>query len=152
MRSFTLAASSCRAALARASSASTSTPTSFAKRTFTSLPTLRPSLNSARPVFRSTTNTLARLPGSTPEASAAATAAGEPSGSVVADVVPRSSITSHPAFGLGFQIRCGPRPNLERSSRLVRKRRSGFLTRMRSQTGRKILQRRRTKKRSVLSY
>ncbi|KAJ1329571.1 large subunit ribosomal protein L34 [Microdochium nivale] len=148
MRSFTLAASSCRAALSRASScASAPTQTLLAKRTFTSLPTLRPSLASSRPVFRSATNTLARLPGSTPEAASLADAVG----GVAADVVPRSSVTSHPAFGLGFQIRCGPRPNLERSSRLVRKRRHGFLTRLRSRTGRKILQRRKEKKRSSLS-
>ncbi|KAH7033435.1 uncharacterized protein B0I36DRAFT_362101 [Microdochium trichocladiopsis] len=148
MRSTTLAASSCRAALQRASY--TPTQTIITKRTFTSLPTLRPSLAARNPVFRSATNTLARLP-STPDATTTATATTTDAG-VVADIVPKSSITSHPAFiGSAFQIRCGPRPNLERSSRLIRKRRSGFLARQRSQTGRKILQRRRVKGRRVLS-
>lgn len=171
MRTVTLAASGCRAALARASCTSSQTilPKRYARRsqpvicwpgtahthrytnrsfptlrrTFTSLPTLRPSMTAHNPIFRSATNTLARLPSSTLETAGTAAAA---------DIVPKTSISAHPAFlGLGAQIRCGPRPNLERSSRLVRKRRSGFLARQRSQTGRKILQRRRVKGRKNLS-
>lgn len=72
----------------------------------------------------------------------------------MADVVPRTAITSHPALaGAGSQIRCGPRRhmNMNRPSRLIRMRRHGFLSRIRTKTGRKMLQRRKTKGRKMLS-
>ncbi|KAH6655037.1 hypothetical protein BKA67DRAFT_657000 [Truncatella angustata] len=108
--------------------------------TFTSLPTLRPSL--ARPagtVFRSSTPTVSLAP------SGVTTASEE-----VADIVAKSAISSSPMFG-ATQIRCGPRATLARSSRLVRKRRHGFLSRVQTRTGRRTLQRRRTKGRHTLS-
>ncbi|KAM0813541.1 hypothetical protein AB5N19_13536 [Seiridium cardinale] len=109
-------------------------------RTFTSLPTLRPSL--LRPtgtIFRSSTPTTSLAPTS------ATTARSE-----VVDIVPKTAISSSPIFG-ATQIRCGPRATLARSSRLVRKRRHGFLSRIRTRTGRRTLQRRRTKGRHTLS-
>ncbi|KAI8959104.1 hypothetical protein F5Y11DRAFT_16393 [Daldinia sp. FL1419] len=112
-------------------------------RTFSSLPTLRPTLLSANPVFRPSTcpsnNLLQSL---TPQPSAAG---------VTSDLVPKTSLTAHPWLAGAAQVRFGPRPNLARSSRLVRKRRHGFLSRVRSHNGRKTLQRRKEKKRSVLS-
>ncbi|KAK7755157.1 hypothetical protein SLS62_002972 [Diatrype stigma] len=71
-------------------------------------------------------------------------------GSEVLDLVPKTAITAHPAFA-GMQIRCGPRPTMARPSRLVRKRRHGFLSRLRTKNGRKTLQRRKDKKRSIES-
>ncbi|KAI0397052.1 hypothetical protein F5Y17DRAFT_416954 [Xylariaceae sp. FL0594] len=143
MASFSLAA---RAALSRAACKSAPTTTI---RTFSSLPHLRPTIlgsSSNSAVFRpcnSGNTLLSRLPTttaitSTPEA-------------LTVDVVPRSSITSHPALAGPQQIRCGPRPTMARTSRLIRKRRHGFLARIKTRTGRKILQRRKAKKRHVLS-
>ncbi|PMD26070.1 hypothetical protein NA56DRAFT_676603 [Hyaloscypha hepaticicola] len=64
------------------------------------------------------------------------------------DLLPR--ISSHPALG-STQIRCGPR-NTFSPSHFVRKRRHGFLIRIRTRKGRATLARRRAKKRSTLSH
>lgn len=66
----------------------------------------------------------------------------------VLDLLPK--ISSHPALG-AIQVRCGPR-NTFNPSHFVRKRRHGFLSRIRTRTGRATLQRRRAKKRSTLSH
>ncbi|KAI6081219.1 hypothetical protein F4821DRAFT_33564 [Hypoxylon rubiginosum] len=134
-----------RAALPRACNAR-NTKTAIASiataRTFSSLPSLRPTiLASANPtstVFRSHNLLSAYTPAPT-------------STGAVLDLVPKSAITSHPAIWGPAQIRCGPRPTMARTSRLVRKRRHGFLSRIRAHNGRKTLQRRKEKKRSILS-
>ncbi|KAK7935642.1 hypothetical protein PG985_001137 [Apiospora marii] len=146
MRPTTLAAPCVRAALSRLSSQATKSaqPQSLlSRRTFTSLPTLRPSLPAARQtIFRASQPTCAPVP--------SATAAAPASGDAVLDIVPKTVISSSPIFG-GVQIRCGPRPTMATTSRLVRKRRHGFLSRIRSRNGRRTLQRRKTKSRHVLS-
>ncbi|KAI0168242.1 ribosomal protein L34 [Pestalotiopsis sp. NC0098] len=133
MRSFTTPLT----ALARATRAASQSQCLVGRRTFTSLPTLRPTL--ARPtgtVFRTSTPSLSLAPSSSETA--------------VADIAPQTAISSSPIFG-ATQIRCGPRPTMARSSRLVRKRRHGFLSRVRTRTGRRTLQHRRTKSRHILS-
>ncbi|KAH7358886.1 hypothetical protein B0T11DRAFT_285333 [Plectosphaerella cucumerina] len=105
------------------------------KRTFASFTPLRPTL-SARPTAFLTRPTLSPF--------APATA---PTESAIADLVPRSAITSHPALA---QIRCGPRNTMQGSTRLVQLRRHGWLRRMKSKTGRKIIMRRRQKGRKEL--
>ncbi|KKA27854.1 hypothetical protein TD95_003252 [Thielaviopsis punctulata] len=69
---------------------------------------------------------------------------------MIADVVPSEAISAAPGLGMS-QIRCGPRNTLNSNSRLKRKRRIGFLARKRSQTGRKILERRLAKGRMRLT-
>ncbi|KUJ15543.1 uncharacterized protein LY89DRAFT_783674 [Mollisia scopiformis] len=64
------------------------------------------------------------------------------------DLLPK--ISTHPALG-ATQIRCGPR-NTFSPSHFVRKRRHGFLSRIRTRKGRMTLARRRAKKRSTLSH
>ncbi|KAM3076001.1 hypothetical protein ACMFMF_005346 [Clarireedia jacksonii] len=64
------------------------------------------------------------------------------------DLLPK--ISTHPALG-ATQIRCGPR-NTFSPSHFVRKRRHGFLSRIRTRKGRATLQRRKSKKRSSLSH
>ncbi|KAI5461633.1 hypothetical protein BGZ63DRAFT_404476 [Mariannaea sp. PMI_226] len=104
-------------------------------RTFTTLVPLRPSLTPLTPGIRRTV-----LPTSfTPS-----------TGIASADVVPTSAISAHPALG-DMQIRCGPRNTMNGHTRLVQKRRHGFLYRMRSRTGRKILMRRRIKGRKNIA-
>ncbi|KAI0810589.1 hypothetical protein GGR55DRAFT_115334 [Xylaria sp. FL0064] len=150
MPSWSLASSSARAALSRAGNSITSTQALATKRTFSSLPYLRPSiLASNGTVFRpcnSSNALLSRLPSTTALPAGVTNA---PEG--VIDIVPKSAITAHPALAGPQQIRCGPRPTMARTSRLVRKRRHGFLSRIRTRNGQKTLQRRREKKRSVLS-
>lgn len=115
-------------------------------RSFSSLPTLRPSTSAPASIFarRPTTCLLLQQPSffTTPSTTTTATAA---------DLVPTSAISSHPAL-LQSQIRCGPRPysNMNRPSRLIRNRRSGFLTRMKTKDGRKTIARRRAKGRKRL--
>ncbi|KAI0593087.1 hypothetical protein F4775DRAFT_579612 [Biscogniauxia sp. FL1348] len=146
MRSLRLAptSASARAALGRACGSIQSIGT---KRAFSSLPQLRPSIlpttTTTTSVFRApgstSTTLLSRLSPSTTDAA-------------TLDLVPRSAISAHPALaGAGVQVRCGPRATTARTSRLVRKRRHGFLSRIRTHNGRKTLQRRKDKKRSVLS-
>ncbi|KAI0438547.1 hypothetical protein F4803DRAFT_534664 [Xylaria telfairii] len=131
----------------------TATQTLATKRTFSSLTHLRPSIttpNGTGTVFRSCnsgTTLLSRLPSTTTTSPAGVTNA--PEG--VLDIVPKSAITAHPALAGPQQIRCGPRPTMARSSRLVRKRRHGFLSRLRTRNGRRTLQHRKDKKRHVLS-
>ncbi|KXX73328.1 hypothetical protein MMYC01_209760 [Madurella mycetomatis] len=118
-------------------------------RTFTNLPTLRPTL----PISR-TNNTVFRAPNQTTALQQRAgpqptTAAGSSEG---LDVVAKHSITAHPALtGIGAQIRCGPRPTMSGATRLVQKRRHGFLSRIRKHHGRNTLARRRAKGRKRLS-
>ncbi|KAM0242937.1 hypothetical protein ACHAP5_007120 [Fusarium lateritium] len=97
-------------------------------RTFTTLVPLRPSLTPLNGAIRRTA-----LPSSFTPLTAAS-----------ADIVPSSAISAHPALG-DMQIRCGPRNTMNGHTRLVQKRRHGFLCRKRSKTGRKILLRRKIK-------
>ncbi|KAB5575621.1 hypothetical protein GE09DRAFT_1092714 [Coniochaeta sp. 2T2.1] len=119
---------------------------SASTRSFSSLPTLRPTLSSPPSVFRApgTTTTLSRFVPST-----TTTITGEAS----LDLVSASSISAHPALaGVGSQIRCGPRfHRMNPSSRLIQKRRHGFLNRLRTKNGRKLLARRKAKGRFRLS-
>ncbi|KFH41680.1 hypothetical protein ACRE_076020 [Hapsidospora chrysogenum ATCC 11550] len=71
-----------------------------------------------------------------------------PSAGAGADLVPTAAITRHPALQA---IRCGPRNTMNGATRMVQKRRSGFLVRKRSRTGRKILLRRRMKGRREIA-
>ncbi|KAF1920122.1 ribosomal protein L34-domain-containing protein [Ampelomyces quisqualis] len=59
-------------------------------------------------------------------------------------------ISAHPGLG-SMQIRCGPRDTYN-PSHLVRKRRHGFLSRIRTKKGRKVLMRRIKKGRWNLSH
>ncbi|KAJ4141930.1 hypothetical protein NW754_014719 [Fusarium falciforme] len=107
-------------------------PLAQSPRTFTTLVPLRPSL---------TPSTVRRtvLPSSFTPSTAAS-----------ADLVPSSAISAHPAMG-DMQIRCGPRNTMNGATRLVQKRRHGFLYRTRSRTGRKILWRRKLKGRKHIA-
>lgn len=64
------------------------------------------------------------------------------------DLLPKISL--HPALA-NIQVRNGPRDTFNPSHR-VRKRRHGFLSRLRSRTGRMTLKRRKLKRRSTLSH
>jgi large subunit ribosomal protein L34 len=59
-------------------------------------------------------------------------------------------ISAHPGLG-SMQIRCGPRDTYN-PSHIVRKRRHGFLSRIRTKKGRKLLMRRIKKGRWNLSH
>ncbi|KAL2179108.1 mitochondrial 54S ribosomal protein bL34m [Thermothelomyces heterothallicus CBS 202.75] len=123
-------------------------PKSTTSRTFSHLPSLRPTLATPSPIFRAPN--ISSTPSTT--AAAATMLASTPTGEVL-DVVAKSSVTSHPALaGCGSQIRCGPRPTMSGASRLIQKRRHGFLARKRSRTGRNILKRRMAKGRKKLSH
>ncbi|XXH00601.1 hypothetical protein Hte_006949 [Hypoxylon texense] len=142
-----------RAALPRACNAKTTKTaiTSIAmRRTFSSLPGLRPtvlaSTNTTSTVFRSRS----LLSAYTPAAPTSGSGSGG-TGAAALDLVPKSSISAHPSTWGPAQVRCGPRPTVARTSRLVRKRRHGFLSRIRARNGRKTLQHRKEKKRSMLS-
>merc|ERR1712000_188352 len=73
-----------------------------------------------------------------------------PAEGAAADVVPKTSISAHPAL-LGTSIRCGPRNTMNGHTRLIQKRRHGFLRRKRSRTGRKILMGRRQRGRKDIA-
>ncbi|KAI1174003.1 hypothetical protein F4777DRAFT_580406 [Nemania sp. FL0916] len=148
--SFTSKTTRAALSLSRACKSIIATPTLATTRQFSSLPHLRPSiLGSNSAVFRpcnSGNTLLSRFSPTTTSPAGSANGLGE-----VVDIVPKAAITSHPALAGPQQIRCGPRPTMATSSRLVRKRRHGFLSRNRTRNGRKTLLRRREKKRSVLS-
>ncbi|KAI4864661.1 hypothetical protein F4820DRAFT_423025 [Hypoxylon rubiginosum] len=134
-----------RAALPRACSARTTKTaiTSIATtRTFSSLPSLRPTILASTSTITTAFRSRNLLSAYTPAPS---------STGAVLDLVPKSSVTAHPSTWGPAQVRFGPRPTMARTSRLVRKRRHGFLSRLRARNGRRTLQRRREKKRSVLS-
>lgn len=115
---------------ARASSQPIANPSS----TFTTLSPLRPSL------YANTIRRPSAITSFTPILSTSATG-------VTADVVPPSAISAHPALAGGAgQIRCGPRNTMNGATRLVQKRRHGYLNRTRSRTGRAIIKRRRQRK------
>lgn len=125
-------------------------------RSFSSLPILRPGISAQPSIFarRPAAGLLAPTTAFSPTQATTTGAADAVAGSEIADVVPRTAITSHPALaGAGSQIRCGPRRymNMNRPSRLIRMRRHGFLSRIRTKSGRKMLQRRKTKGRQQLS-
>ncbi|KAI1430457.1 hypothetical protein GGR50DRAFT_690440 [Xylaria sp. CBS 124048] len=150
MASFGLASPIASATSGACRRIATTQTTLVTKRTFSSLPHLRPSIfPSNGTVFRPSnggTSLPFRIPATmTFPASIAKGSEG------VLDIVPKSAITTHPALAGPQQIRCGPRPTMATSSRLVRKRRHGFLSRLRTRNGRKTLQRRKDKKRSSLS-
>ncbi|KAI1414596.1 hypothetical protein F5Y13DRAFT_158895 [Hypoxylon sp. FL1857] len=119
------------------------------RRTFSSLPSLRPTILASKPpnsaVFRSPSAPNGLLSSFTPSPTSLSASG------ITLDLVPRTAITSHPSLSFGAQARFGPRPTMARTSRLVRKRRHGFLSRVRTHNGRKTLQRRKEKKRSMLS-
>ncbi|KAK0635347.1 hypothetical protein B0T17DRAFT_612225 [Bombardia bombarda] len=124
--------------------------TATTARTFSNLPSLRPttlpsSSTTNNIAFRPFQTPLARLP--TTATTTTTTADGE-----VLDLVSRASISAHPALaGAGVQIRCGPRPTMSGASRLIQKRRHGFLSRIKTKNGRKTLTQRQTKGRKRLS-
>ncbi|KAM0433964.1 hypothetical protein ACHAPT_003908 [Fusarium lateritium] len=107
-------------------------PLAQSPRTFTTLVPLRPSL---------TPSTVRRT---------VLASSFTPSAATAADVVPTGAISAHPALG-DMQIRCGPRNTMNGHTRLIQKRRHGFLYRTRSRTGRKILWRRKLKGRKNIA-
>ncbi|KAM7198084.1 50S ribosomal protein L34 [Naviculisporaceae sp. PSN 640] len=117
-------------------------------RSFSILPSLRPTLQSARPVFRQPSTCTPSTSVFSPNSSASAVATTE--GGVL-DLVPKTAISSNPALcGIASQIRCGPRPTMSNASRLIQKRRHGFLSRIRTNKGRKVLAARKAKGRRRL--
>lgn len=98
-------------------------------------------LNARRPmVARMSAPSTLSAPGSAPSAVA--------SPSETLDLM--GKISAHPGFA-GIQIRCGPRDTYN-PSHIVRKRRHGFLSRLRTKKGRKLLMRRLTRGRWNLSH
>ncbi|KAM0328517.1 hypothetical protein ACHAQA_004924 [Verticillium albo-atrum] len=107
----------------------------MSKRAFSSFTPVRPIL-AARPTVFTRPTTLPFAPSASP-AAATQTIDG-----MAADLVSRTSITAHPALS---QIRCGPRNTMNGNTRLVHKRRHGYVSRMKTKDGRKIVRRRRMK-------
>ncbi|SPQ21831.1 7263c1e5-eda7-4f66-b1b7-a70bef964ee0 [Thermothielavioides terrestris] len=127
-----------------------------AARPFSNLPTLRPTIlhpSTTTTVFRAPNQTLLSSPTltTTTTTTTAAAEAGCQT-TLLLDLLPKRAITSHPALaGCASQIRCGPRPTMARATRLIQKRRHGFLSRVKTQSGRKTLARRKAKGRKRLS-
>ena len=94
-----------------------------------------------RAITRAPTTVSAPL--ETTTASTTTTSSGE-----ILDLLPK--ISTHPSLA-GIQVRCGPR-NTFSPSHFVRKRRHGFLSRVRTRKGKATLQRRKAKGRSTLSH
>ncbi|PHH74296.1 hypothetical protein CDD82_5009 [Ophiocordyceps australis] len=67
------------------------------------------------------------------------------------DIIPHGALTTHPALA-SMQLRFGPRNTMNGATRLIQKRRSGFLARKRSKTGQQILKRRLKKGRKKLAW
>ncbi|KAH6673186.1 60S ribosomal protein-like protein L34 [Halenospora varia] len=109
-----------------------------AKRTFTSLTPLRPSIFPS--AFRQTSQTTQSALQSSQLAE----------GVQIDLALAPFKMSMHPAMA-SMQVRCAPR-NTFNPSHFVRKRRHGFLSRLRSRTGRMTLQRRKAKRRSTLSH
>lgn len=109
-------------------------------RTLTTLAPLRPALFPFRQRAGNSPFALAN-PGFAPAVAA----------TVPSDLVPSAAVSSHPAL-CGLQLRFGPRNTMNGHTRLVQKRRHGFLHRKRSKTGRRILLRRRIKGRRQLAW
>ncbi|OCL06735.1 hypothetical protein AOQ84DRAFT_296428, partial [Glonium stellatum] len=86
-------------------------------------------------------------PTTTPAPASPAAAVTAPDGAPL-DLLPK--LSTHPAV-LATQVRCGPRNTFDPSHR-VRKRRHGFLARLKSRTGRAVLKRRRLKGRWSLTH
>ena len=97
-------------------------------RAFTSITPLRPTLSPS--AFKPSSSTIVTLE------------------AAPLDLLPK--ISTHPALST-TQVRCGPR-NTFSPSHFVRKRRHGFLSRVKTRKGRATLQRRKSKKRSTLSH
>ncbi|KAK0739643.1 hypothetical protein B0T21DRAFT_284025 [Apiosordaria backusii] len=120
-----------------------SVPKCTAARSFSSLPTLRPSLKPTPSAFRAPSQTLLSR-GPILQQSSSPTTEG------VLDLISSTSISSNPAMQ-SMQLRCGPRPTMANASRLIQKRRHGFLSRIKTKNGRKTIARRRAAGRRRLS-
>ncbi|KAL2760490.1 hypothetical protein ACRALDRAFT_2024457 [Sodiomyces alcalophilus JCM 7366] len=116
----------------------TQTANALSKRSFSSFVPLRPTLSARPAVFARPTTSPFTPAFQNPAVTDTTT------GSIAADLVPKTSITAHPALALS-QIRCGPRNTMNRNTRLIHKRRHGFVSRMKTREGRKIIKRRRAK-------
>ncbi|KAL7937268.1 hypothetical protein V8C35DRAFT_295210 [Trichoderma chlorosporum] len=110
----------------------------LSQRTYTCLSPLRPTLTSA---FRPS-NSFTPSPTTAPSPATS---------SESADLVSAAAVSSHPALQ-GLQLRFGPRNTMNGHTRLVQKRRHGWLKRTRSKTGRRILQRRKLKGRRHVAW
>ncbi|KAL6902467.1 hypothetical protein GGI43DRAFT_402029 [Trichoderma evansii] len=111
----------------------------LSQRTFSCLSPLRPTLTST---FRPNNSF-------TPSPTAAAAS---PADTTTADVVPKTALSLHPSLQGAMQLRFGPRNTMNGHTRLVQKRRHGWLKRTRSKTGRRILQRRKLKGRRHVAW
>ena len=114
-------------------------------------PLTYPPLRELTPPLRRPLSVLSSLPSTRPTLSAARTIASSP----IADNTPTSSLAqSQPTFSplaLLQQVR-GAKRDTFNPSHVVRKRRHGFLARLRTRTGRMVLKRRKAKKRNTLSH